>query len=197
MNEHSENPAAVPPAAEPAAPAAEPAAPEDTSAANSLDDWPLAHHQWNRVSPKYAFIAFISNLSGVLVVAIAWFVATEFEWLTPWLRNSLAIAAIIYEIVVALLAFRQVKALGYVLREDDILFRRGLMFQRIVAVPYGRLQVVDVHRGPLLRLFGLANLKFLTASVGTNLSLDGLPVAEADRVRDHLIQVAETRRSGL
>ena len=43
---------------------------------------------------------------------------------------------------------RRVRSIGYRLREDDLLFRRGIMFQRLVAVPYGRMQLVDITRGP-------------------------------------------------
>lgn len=100
-------------------------------------------------------------------------------------------------LVNALLAFRRVKAIGYILREDDLLFRRGILFERVIAVPYGRLQLVDVTRGPLLRALGLATLKFVTASAATGVQLPGLRVEDAEALRDELVSLAETRRSGL
>ena len=63
---------------------------------------------------------------------------------------------------------RRVRSIGYQLREDDLLFRRGIMFQRFVAVPYGRMQLVDINRGPLARAVGLAELKFVTAAAATD-----------------------------
>ena len=39
---------------------------------------------------------------------------------------------------------RRVRSIGYQLRDDDLVFRRGILFQRFVAVPYGRMQLVDV-----------------------------------------------------
>ena len=59
------------------------------------------------------------------------------------------------------------------------------------------LQLVDVTRGPLLRVLGLATLKFVTASATTGVNLPGLPEAEAEALRDRLVELAETRRSGL
>ena len=59
------------------------------------------------------------------------------------------------------------RAIGYQLREDDLLFRRGIMFQRFVAVPYGRMQLVDINRGPVAALLGLSELKFVTAAAST------------------------------
>ncbi|MFA7498627.1 MAG: PH domain-containing protein, partial [Leucobacter sp.] len=106
-------------------------------------------------------------------------------------------AVVVLMLVSALLAFRRVRAIGYVLREDDLLFRRGILFERVVAVPYGRLQLVDVTRGPLLRALGLANLKFVTASAATGVQLPGLRLEDAEALRDRLVVLAETRRSGL
>jgi membrane protein YdbS with pleckstrin-like domain len=104
---------------------------------------------------------------------------------------------IVLLLVTALLAFRRVRAIGYILREDDLLFRRGIMFERVIAVPYGRLQMVDVTRGPLLRALGLATLKFVTASAATGVNLPGLRFEDAEALRDRLVELAETRRSGL
>jgi membrane protein YdbS with pleckstrin-like domain len=92
---------------------------------------------------------------------------------------------------------RWVKAIGYQLRTDDLIFRRGILFRRQVAVPYGRLQLVDVSRGPISRLLGLSELSLVTAAVSTGVTIPGLPQAEAEELRDHLISVAETRRAGL
>jgi membrane protein YdbS with pleckstrin-like domain len=83
------------------------------------------------------------------------------------------------------------------LRDDDLLFRKGIMFQRFVAVPYGRMQLVDVNRGPLDRGLGLSELKFVTAAAATGVTIPGLPEAEAEELRDRLVALAESRRAGL
>ncbi len=115
----------------------------------------------------------------------------------PLVTHLIFAAVVVSLLVNAVLAFRRVRAIGYVLREDDLLFRRGILFERFIAVPYGRLQLVDVTRGPLLRMLGLSTLKFVTASAATGVNLPGLPEAEAEALRDRLIELAETRRSGL
>lgn len=154
--------------------------------------------EWHRVSPKYAVADLALNLlTAVIPIAILVIVfLVERGDVSIWLWLVMG-ALVILLVVNALLAFRRVKAIGYVLREDDLLFRRGIMFERIVAVPYGRLQLVDVTRGPLLRALGLSTLKFVTASVATGVQLPGLPQGEAEELRDRLIELAEARRSGL
>jgi len=154
--------------------------------------------QWNRVSPKYAWVDLLSNvliamLIGVGVGAVL-VLRREEAMLIPLIVGG---AVVLGFFVNGVLAFRRVRAIGYVLRADDLLFRRGIMFERVIAVPYGRLQLVDVTRGPLLRALGLAKLKFVTASIATGVNLPGLPLDEAEELRDRLVELAETRRSGL
>ncbi len=162
-------------------------------------EWPTRTENWQRVSSRYAWVDLVLNLFWVLVIAAGYLVvALVLADEKPPLFVHLIVAAVVIVLLVnSVLAFRRVRAIGYVLREDDLLFRRGIMFERVIAVPYGRLQLVDVTRGPLLRALGLATLKFVTASVATGVNLPGLPEAEAEALRDRLVELAETRRSGL
>ena len=160
-------------------------------------EWPIPAHEWKRVSSKYAVADLVTNLILVVVViAVGVVVQVVADEPSPWALAAIGALALIL-VVNAVLAFRRVKAIGYVLRDDDLLFRRGILFERVIAVPYGRLQLVDVTRGPLLRALGLATLKFVTASAATGVNLPGLPMAEAEALRDRLVELAETRRSGL
>ncbi len=71
------------------------------------------------------------------------------------------------------------------------------MWHRVVAVPYGRMQLVDVSRGPLARAFGLAELRFVTAAAATGVTIPGLVEADAEALRDRLVALAESRRAAL
>lgn len=187
--------AAVSPAPEGAmAPAATPsetpaATPSDTPAATPSDSG------WLRVSPKYIVVEVIGSLIGMVIFVGALVVAYLLwgQWWALW--GAIALGVI--SIVSIALEPRRVRSIGYRLREDDLLFRRGIMFQRQVAVPYGRMQLVDITRGPVARALGLADLKFVTAAASTAVTVPGLPMEEADRLRDELVALAETRRAGL
>lgn len=151
--------------------------------------------EWRRVSPKYVVV----DVVGTLVFGIIVVVATSMPalisgnsllWLIP------AAFAVIF-LVNLILVPPRVRAIGYQLREDDLLFRKGLMFQRFVSVPYGRMQLVDINRGPLDRAVGLSELKFVTAAAATGVTIPGLPEADAEELRDQLVALAESRRAGL
>ncbi|MGI3785957.1 MAG: PH domain-containing protein, partial [Janthinobacterium lividum] len=89
------------------------------------------------------------------------------------------------------------RAWGYVEREDDLYITRGVLFRSLVAVPYGRMQLVEVASGPLERSFGLATVTLKTASAETDASIPGLDPAEAARLRDRLTDLGEAQASGL
>ncbi len=155
----------------------------------------LPDTDWRRVSPKYVVVDLVGNLIGSVILVGALSVAPALTGIL-WLWIAPAIAAIICIIALALTP-RRVRAIGYQLRQDDLLFRKGIMFQRFVAVPYGRMQLVDVNRGPLARAVGLSELKFVTAAAATGVTIPGLPEAEAEDLRDKLVALAESRRAGL
>ncbi len=166
--------------------------------AQSAAEWQTEQVDWKRVSPSYAWADLVGNLLfGVALAAVFAVIFVSTDGSAPLVVTvGLPVITVLF-LINAIFAFRRVRAIGYVLRKDDLLFRRGIMFERIIAVPYGRLQLVDVTRGPLLRALGLATLKFVTASAATGVNLPGLRSEDAEQLRDRLVQLAEARRSGL
>jgi membrane protein YdbS with pleckstrin-like domain len=159
---------------------------------NRLD---LPAIEWRRVSPKYVLV----DISGTVVVTIAFVIAASIPAFATHVVQWWILPAAVLVIMILVIAFipRRVRAIGFQLREDDLLFRRGLLFQRFVSVPYGRMQLVDITRGPVSRVLGLSDLHFVTAAASSGVLIPGLPVADAEELRDHLVTVAETRRAGL
>ena len=150
---------------------------------------------WLRVSPKYLVVEIVGSLIGMVVfvgVLVVMYLIWG-QWWALWGAIVVGVASLIG------IAFepRRVRSIAYRLRADDLLFKRGIMFHRQVAVPYGRMQLVDITRGPVARALGLADLKFVTAAASTAVTVPGLPMEEADRLRDRLVALAETRRAGL
>lgn len=66
--------------------------------------------------------------------------------------------------------------------------RWGIVWRHVRAIPYFRIQHIDVEHGPLDRLLGLARLEVHSASVTA--SLPGLDGEEAPRIRTMLLELA-------
>jgi membrane protein YdbS with pleckstrin-like domain len=151
--------------------------------------------QWHGVSPRLATARRLTGCVPLLLGLVASIVLTI---VTSW--YLLLIAAAVFVIAAGWLWWivgRQVRALGYAERDDDLLVRRGIMWRSIVVVPYGRLQYVDVQAGPVDRIFGIARVQLHTASAGTDAVIPGLPPQEAARVRDRLASRGRARLAGL
>ena len=151
--------------------------------------------EWRWVSPKYVLVVIASTvISGLVLSAGSLFLWLVGGWTLGWL---LLTVVVVITIVALIIAPRRARSIGYRLRDDDLLFRRGIMFQRFVSVPYGRMQLIDINRGPVSRMLGLADLKFVTAAASTGVMVPGLPEPDAAELRDRLVELAESRRAGL
>jgi len=150
---------------------------------------------WAPVSPRLAasrlattaLVVGIPAIGGALIAIL-----TSVAWV--WVVPAFFVAIGLWS---AWLIPRQVRAVGYAERADDLLIRKGIMFRSMVVVPYGRMQYVDVQAGPLARAFGIASVQLHTASPGTDAAIDGLTPVEATRLRDKLASRGEARLAGL
>jgi len=155
----------------------------------------LPNTEWKRVSQKYIVVDVIGSIIGAVVMVGGASIASYFIG-AQWAWAATISLAIIFIVTIAFTP-RRVRSIGYALREDDLLFRRGLLFQRFVSIPYGRMQLVDINRGPLARAMGLSELKFVTAAAASGVTIPGIPEQDAEELRDTLVTLAESRRAGL
>lgn len=154
-------------------------------------------YDWQRLSPAYRSLR---RLTTVLVAPIAFSVPALLVGLVFglwWLSLVLWGAAAVIVVVRWSLVERTWRAWGYVERADDLYITHGVLFRSLVAVPYGRMQLVEVGSGPIERAFGLATVSLKTASPETNATIPGLAPAEATRLRDRLTELGEANASGL
>ncbi|MET0741292.1 MAG: PH domain-containing protein [Candidatus Nanopelagicales bacterium] len=136
------------------------------------------------------------NVGINAVIGIAAFVAL-LVWTSPIWAALAAVGMLAFSAWEWWLIGRQVAAIGYAERDDDLVVTQGIMFKELVVVPYGRMQLVDLKAGPVDRRYGMATLQLHTAAATTDAVIPGLPVAEAERLRDRLAALGEARSAGL
>jgi len=161
----------------------------------SVGRLPLGDGTWHQLARQYVWVQLISTgvfalivLAAVLLVTLLWG-----QW-WAWIPGGIFLGILLWTMIITP---RQARAYGYQLRRDDLVFRRGILWQRVVAVPYGRMQLIDITHGPLDRGFGIAQLKLVTAAASTGVVIPGLKQDAAEQLRDTLVDVAEARRTGL
>ncbi len=154
-------------------------------------------YEWKRISPAYRTLRRITTLTVAPVIftipAVLIGVLTGLWWISAILWGIAAVIVVIQLILIE----RNWRAWGYVEREDDLYITHGVLYRTLVAVPYGRMQLVEVGSGPLERSFGLATVTLKTASPETGATIPGLTKDEAARLRDRLTTLGEAQASGL
>ncbi|MEO1246212.1 MAG: PH domain-containing protein [Pseudomonadota bacterium] len=84
-----------------------------------------------------------------------------------------------------------VPRMGYVIRDKDLVYRSGVLWRSVTAVPFNRIQHVETSSSPLDRRFGLATLKLFTAGgAGGDLKIDGLAAGQAEQMRALVLEKA-------
>ena len=152
---------------------------------------------WQPVSPRLARLR-----RTVLAVSVA-----ALTLVVVMLEVFLDLPLLVWAVTVLVLASvggwawwligRNARRWGYAERDEELYITRGALFRRLVVVPYGRMQYVDVQAGPIDRAYGLARVQLHTAAPGTSAHIPGLPAEEAARLRDRLTAMGEAQAAGL
>ncbi|MDH3441937.1 MAG: PH domain-containing protein [Gammaproteobacteria bacterium] len=85
--------------------------------------------------------------------------------------------------------FISVPRIGYAVRERDIIYKSGVFWHTVTAVPFNRIQHVEKSSTPLDRRFNIATLQLFTAGgTGGDLKIHGLPAKSAEKLRFFILE---------
>ena len=124
------------------------------------------------------------------------FVGAVFLWLSgslpPWANLLLSPAWLVVTVAVAWFCYiwprYEFRWTSYVLDQQGIEIRAGVIWRTITNVPRSRVQHIDVSQGPLERSYGLGRLIIFTAGTHhSRVELPGLDHAVAFALRHHLL----------
>lgn len=77
-----------------------------------------------------------------------------------------------------------VPKMGYAVRDKDIVYKSGVFWHTVTAIPFNRIQHVEKSSTPLDRRFNIATLQLFTAGgSGGDLKIHGLPADTAEQLR--------------
>jgi membrane protein YdbS with pleckstrin-like domain len=152
---------------------------------------------WRRVSPRLATARRLLVAAAAAVAASALLVVAMLGLVGAGPAGVVGVLLLLVGAWAFWLVGRTAARWGYAEQEDELHITSGALFRRLVVVPYGRMQYVDVQSGPLDQLYGIAQLRLHTASPGTSARIPGLPADEAARLRDRLTAMGETQAAGL
>jgi membrane protein YdbS with pleckstrin-like domain len=152
---------------------------------------------WQRVSPALARMRRTVLAAVTTAALVALLVLRLVAEVPPWLLVLAAGAVLAGAALGWVLVGRNARLWGYAERDEDLYITHGALNRRLVVVPSGRMQYVDVQAGPLDRAYGIARIQLHTASPGTSAQIPGLPADQAARLRDRLTSLGESQAAGL
>ncbi len=122
------------------------------------------------------------------VAQLVWFVLdSRLALLHLAAAAATALGIVVFVVVVPLWRYRVHR---WDISPRAVYTRSGWLVQERRIAPVSRVQTVDTYRGPLDRLFGLANVTVTTASSAGAVRIVALDVAVADRVVAQLTDIA-------
>ena len=82
-----------------------------------------------------------------------------------------------------------VPRMSYAVRERDIIYKSGVFWRTVTAVPFNRIQHVEKSSTPLDRRFNIATLQLFTAGgTGGDLKIHGLSARIAEKLRFFILE---------
>ncbi|MGF9966292.1 PH domain-containing protein [Bacillus rhizoplanae] len=129
--------------------------------------------------------------SGVgLIITIAYFIfMIKFDW-TGWILGALVITLLAYA-PLGYLVFPSLRQRyhSYQLNEEEMEIQHGMFVVKRVLVPMIRIQHVTIEQGPIMRKFGLTELKVSTAAMTHG--IPGLTMREAEQLKRQISELAK------
>ncbi len=149
----------------------------------------IKQESFNGLDKNYLKILLIRTVLFALVsfgafVAFLLFSEQKLPTFVLILIVTAIVFVITYSTIITVLGFPRK---GYLVRENDVSFKKGLIAYKQTSVPFNRIQHVEVNQGILAKIFKLSSIKIYTAGgTSSDLSITGLPVETAHKLKAFL-----------
>lgn len=140
--------------------------------------------------PSFLKLMYLKKTFFLLLFIMVW-LALYFFIKPNWLSSSLFYLGISIWVFFALFVLLFVgvfyKRKKYKLFDKNFTYQEGVLVHKETAIPFSRIQHVEIDEGPLERYFGLASLSIYTAGdSGRDLKVNGLELNKAHSIKDFI-----------
>lgn len=157
-----------------------------------------AHAPLSPVEASYKSVLFITwgvGYSILLIALVCLFVfVPDFQlW---WAIGSAALAFVLLVALTIAAIHIGFKNRAWALRDKDIIFKKGWLFQSTHIIPFIKIQHCEVRSGPIERKFDLASIRLMTAASGDiDISIHGLKADTAAQLKEWIMEKIATHAS--
>ena len=158
----------------------------------ALDELPNTDGvQWQALDLAFKRLRRLQNSIGILAAAVPIATVTVAANLPLLPAAVLWVCWVVFAALLLVWPGISLPKRGYVLRDKDILFRKGVIWRSVTAIPFNRIQHVETSSTPFDRKFELATLQLFTAGGSSgDLKIDGLGKDTAEQLRVFVLEKA-------
>ncbi|TAJ44320.1 hypothetical protein CUJ86_09410 [Methanofollis fontis] len=114
-------------------------------------------------APSFRAYYFLSLIFVVAILVAFLILPAAITGAPLWVTLGMALATAAIAIFVGVWIPMYYRSILYHLTPTEMTWRRGVWFRQTGIVPYNRITNVDIIQGPLMRYFGISNLRIQTA----------------------------------
>ncbi len=145
--------------------------------------------EWKPLQPSYRRLLLLSTALWCAVFIAGITISIPLINLPIWISLLAYAVVIVISLLQLLFIVKGYPFKGYGLRMHDILYKTGWLYKNQIAVPFNRIQHVDIRQGVFERAFGLSKLNVYTAGGGgSDITIPGLLDEEAQRLKEFILR---------
>jgi membrane protein YdbS with pleckstrin-like domain len=148
---------------------------------------------YEKLDARYRRMSLLQGGIFSVILLIAYGIAAFFE---PVMLRVLYLvlflsAWLVFSVIYLAAAYYAYEKAGVALRQRDLLYKSGIFFQDVEAVPFNRIQHCELSQGPLERFFGLSSVSVFTAGGSSrDVVIEGLSREKAIRLKNYILRNA-------
>lgn len=150
---------------------------------------------FKNLDSRYRTVVGVRLIIISIIILLIAFTPYIFQYLTSELLLNEALLyslmglGVVMIILICIISMKGVAMKGYALREQDIIYKTGIINRSQTVIPFNRVQHVGVYEGALLRVFNLCTVEFFTAGGALgDLKITGISKEEGERLKAYVIQ---------
>ncbi len=148
----------------------------------------LEDYRFELLEKNYQYLSSLKSFIYIFTTAILYFGTTKL-WSWPGEFNIYFFCLLLlFALIFGLYSYIIFRHKGYLVREKDISYKSGYIYNQSTIIPYNRIQHTEISQGPLDRMFGLARLKIFTAGGSqSDLEIPGIRYEQAESLKFYII----------
>lgn len=151
---------------------------------------PIEVQEFQGLEAKYKLVKQINSAILLVLALIGFFLIAYFSSDNTPIKVLIGVPLIFVVLFVGKLVLVSLgfPKKGYLLREQDVSYRRGLLIYKLTTIPFNRIQHVEVSQNIIEKSFGLSRVKIFTAGGSvSDLSIPGLLPDKAHQIESFLL----------